>query len=201
MLLCCTAIQLIYFFSNKMSYAAFVGVCLRFVIAFFKSFKLNFMRLIRTTKLAFLAMLLPVFCLFSCGNDDTTPTKTITEIVNEGANYTTFKAALSKSGLASTLQGSGSFTLFLPTDAAFAAVGINPSFIGGINEQKAKELVNYHILNKKMAAADIQTADNIALKMAIDTAYLTKNAAGIFINGGKITQADVASSIKAFMAI
>jgi uncharacterized surface protein with fasciclin (FAS1) repeats len=149
------------------------------------------MTLPKITKVALMAAFSFVFAFLSC-NPDTPAPKTIVDIVGERANLSTLKAILAKTGsLNSTLQGTGTFTFIAPTDDAFTAAGITTS----ISQTEAQDLVKYLVSDTKKLSSEIPTADNTPLKMrGVDTAYFTKNALGISVNGAKITEADISAS-------
>jgi uncharacterized surface protein with fasciclin (FAS1) repeats len=148
------------------------------------------MTLPKITKVALMAAFSIVFAFLSC-NPDTPAPKTIVDIVGERANLSTLKAILAKTGLLnSLLQGSGTFTLIAPTDEAFTAASITTS----ISEAEAQDLVKYLVSDTKKLSTEVPTADNTPLKMRIDTAYFTKNALGISVNGAKIIEADISAS-------
>ena len=138
------------------------------------------------------------FAVSSCKKDDPAPAvpKTIADVVIEGANFTLLKAALTKAGLVSTFQAAGTFTVFAPTDDAFKAAGLDQAAIDAASTTKETlaAVLKYHVLGAKVAAADIATADNTVVATLNGSAFVTKNAAGVSINGAKVTTADVAAS-------
>ncbi len=132
----------------------------------------------------------------ACGDDPVvTPTeKTIAEIVVEGANFTLLENALKKADLVATFQAAGTFTVFAPTDDAFKSVGIDQAYIDANTKEALAAVLKYHVLGAKVAAADIATADNTEVTTLNGKAYVTKNTAGVSINGAKVTTADVKAS-------
>ena len=66
-------------------------------------------------------VLLGTFVLSSCSDDDDNYDKNVYKIVARDADFTNLKAAIDKAGLATTLQSSGTFTVFAPSNAAFTA--------------------------------------------------------------------------------
>jgi uncharacterized surface protein with fasciclin (FAS1) repeats len=78
------------------------------------------MKKLKLLKTAFVAIFAVV--AFSCSDDDSNNTNnTIAGIASRNANLSSLVAALDRAGLTSTLNGSGSFTVFAPTNAAFTA--------------------------------------------------------------------------------
>lgn len=90
---------------------------------------------------------------------------TIADIVVASANgrnpeFTTLLAALQVAGLAEALDGEGPFTVFAPTDAAFAA--IDPAVLASLiaNPDVLSQVLLYHVVPGRFAAADVVTLDN-----------------------------------------
>jgi uncharacterized surface protein with fasciclin (FAS1) repeats len=137
--------------------------------------------------------ILTTFSFIAC-KKDTVVTPTIADTVIAGANFTLLKAALTKAELVTTFQGTGTFTVFAPTDDAFKAVGIDQAFITANTKEALAAVLKFHVLGTKVSAADIATADNTEVTTLNGKAYITKNASGVSINGAKVTTADVAAS-------
>ena len=159
--------------------------------------KISFVEgLTKTSILTLLAVFSLTFAT-SCDKDEdgNASTKTITQTVIDGADFTLLEAAVVRAGLADALAA-GSLTVFAPTDAAFKAAGF--ADVAAINNTPVATLtavLQYHVIGSKVTAGAIQTADNQATKMLSNVdAYITKNAAGVSINGAKVTQADISAS-------
>jgi uncharacterized surface protein with fasciclin (FAS1) repeats len=151
-------------------------------------------KIIRTTVLAAFAAVFS-FSFLACKKDPVTPVaKTIADVVIEGTSFTLLKAALTKAELVTTFQGTGTFTVFAPTDDAFKAVGVNQAYIDANTKETLAAVLKYHVLGTKVAAADIATADNTEVTTLNGKAFVTKNAAGVSINGAKVTTPDVGAS-------
>lgn len=141
-----------------------------------------------------LSILLSVFTLVSCKKEkETVPT--ITAQVVAGANLTILESAVVKANLASTLEGAGPFTVFAPTDEAFAASGITAATINSLTADQLKSILLYHVLGAKVDAANVPAGPNAKVVTAGgDSVFVTKNSAGVFVNGINVTQADVNAS-------
>ncbi len=109
------------------------------------------------------------------------PDKTIVEIAVEDGRFTTLVAALQAADLVDTLSGEGPFTVFAPTDDAFAKLpaGTVEALLEDIPQ--LTDILLYHIVPGKVMAADVLTLDG---KMA-DTALEGKQIA-IKIDGDKV---------------
>ncbi len=84
---------------------------------------------------------------------------TIVDIAVADGRFTTLVAALGAAGLVETLSGDGPFTVFAPTDDAFAALpaGTVESLLLPENKQKLTDILLYHVVSGKVMAADVVT--------------------------------------------
>ena len=82
-------------------------------------------------------------------------TKTIVDIAVEDGRFTTLVAALQAADLVSTLQGAGPFTVFAPTDDAFAKLpaGTIEALLADV--PTLKNILLYHVVSGKVMAADV----------------------------------------------
>ncbi|MEO5890677.1 MAG: fasciclin domain-containing protein [Ferruginibacter sp.] len=136
--------------------------------------------------------------LVSCKDDDVPPVNqqgTITAQVSAGTNFTSLKAAVVKAGLAATLDGTGPFTVFAPTDDAFTASGVTADVVNSLSADQLKTILLYHTIPSKIAAADVPAGPNAKVITASgDSVFVTNNASGVFVNGIKVTAADLPAS-------
>ncbi|SFR64327.1 Uncaracterized surface protein containing fasciclin (FAS1) repeats [Marinobacter daqiaonensis] len=79
---------------------------------------------------------------------------TITDIVVNSDQHTTLETAVVEAGLADTLAGKGPFTVFAPTDAAFAALpeGTLKTLLMPENQDKLQGILTYHVVEGKVSA-------------------------------------------------
>jgi uncharacterized surface protein with fasciclin (FAS1) repeats len=133
--------------------------------------------------------------LFSCDkddDDDVPATNTITDVVVSGATFTTLESAVLKANLQATLSGTGPFTVFAPDDAAFAASGITPAVLNALTSTQVESILLYHAIGAVIKAADVPAGPNAKVVTASgDSVFVTKNASGVYVNGIKVTTADV----------
>jgi uncharacterized surface protein with fasciclin (FAS1) repeats len=134
----------------------------------------------------------------SCDDEETIVTppafKSIVDVVVADANFSLLKEAVLHAGLDAALSDQkATLTVFAPTNQAFINAGFkDAAAIKAADKTVIGNILKYHVLGSKVAAADIKTADNQELTMLSTVkAYLTKNAAGVSINGAKVTSADV----------
>lgn len=120
---------------------------------------------------------------------------TITGVVSRNADFSTLKAAVVKADLAATLSGTGPFTVFAPNNNAFAASGITSEVLSSLSEAQVKDIILYHAIPSKIMSSEVPAGPNAEVAAANGgTLYVTKNANGVFVNGIKVIQADIAAS-------
>jgi uncharacterized surface protein with fasciclin (FAS1) repeats len=107
------------------------------------------------------------------------PTKTIAENASAASNLTTLVAAVKAAGLVDTLASPGPFTVFAPTNAAFAKLpaGTVETLVKPENKATLTSILTYHVVAGRMTSADIASA----IKAGGGTAVLTT------VNGGTLT--------------
>ena len=120
--------------------------------------------------------------------------KTIVSVASEAGKFKTLVAAVKAAGLVDTLNGDGPFTVFAPTDEAFAKLpaGAVEDLLKPENKEKLKAVLTYHVLPGKIMAADVKTSD-------VDTVNGKKvavkaNDGGVTVGGAKVVKADVGAS-------
>lgn len=141
------------------------------------------------------------------GGAEMLPTKTIVENASQSADHTTLVAAVKAAGLVETLSGAGPFTVFAPTNAAFAKLPAGT--VDGLLKPAAKadltKILTYHVVPGTMTAAQLSAAikagNGKAELTTVQGAKLTASEAGGKITlmdskGGKsvVSQADVTQS-------
>ncbi len=88
------------------------------------------------------------------------PTKTIVENASAAKNLTTLVAAVKAAGLAETLSGTGPFTVFAPTNDAFAKLpkGTVDTLLKPENKAKLTKILTYHVVPGTHSAAELTAA-------------------------------------------
>ena len=91
------------------------------------------------------------------GGAEMLPTKTIVENASKSADHTTLVSAVKAAGLVDTLSGAGPFTVFAPTNAAFAKLpaGTVDGLMKPAMKADLKKVLTYHVVAGKLTAADI----------------------------------------------
>lgn len=124
-------------------------------------------------------------CLISAAHG-----KDIVDTAVGAGNFKTLVTALQAAGLVDTLKGTGPFTVFAPTDAAFAK--IPKAQLDALLADKAKltAVLTYHVvpgavMSKDVKAGMIKTVEGSALKVT--------TAGGVKVDGANVTDVDIAA--------
>ncbi len=117
--------------------------------------------------------------------------KDIVETAVSAGNFKTLATALQAAGLVDTLKGKGPFTVFAPTDAAFAK--IPKADLDALLKDKAKlaAVLTYHVVPGKVMAKDV-TAGKV--KTVQGSELTVSTAGGVSVDNAKVVQADVVAS-------
>lgn len=94
------------------------------------------------------------------GGAPMSPSKTIVENASAASNLTTLVAAVKAAGLVETLSGTGPFTVFAPTNAAFEKLpaGTVDTLVKPESKDELTKILTYHVVAGTMTAADIGAA-------------------------------------------
>lgn len=120
------------------------------------------------------------------------PSKDIVEIAVSAGNFKTLTTALKAAGLVETLKGKGPFTVFAPTDAAFAKLpaGTVESLLKPANKAKLTAILTYHVVAGNVMAADVIKLSSA--KTLNGQSVMIKTVGGkVFINGATVVKADI----------
>ena len=116
-----------------------------------------------------------------------------TNAQNTGA-HDSLVAALSHAGLVSALQADGPFTVFAPTDDAFAAAGIDLSTFDTDDENATlSDILLYHVVSGAVASSDV-TDGMSAVALNGDDLTFTVSDGSVMVNDATVTSADVMAS-------
>jgi len=129
-----------------------------------------------------------------CGSYMWTPSVDIAMTAGATGIHTSLVAALAKANLVATLQGDGPFTVFAPTDAAFAAAGINlDNFTTDAEIALLTDILLYHVVSGQVGAADV-TNGLVAAAVNGDNLSFTVIDGAVTVNGANVVLADVPAS-------
>ena len=130
----------------------------------------------------------------STGLVSMTSAKTVVEIAAGSPDHTTLVAAVKAAGLADTLGGSGPFTIFAPTNAAFAKLpaGTVESLLKPENKDKLVSILTYHVVPAQVMAADVKSGD--APTVNGKTLAIKADSKGVTVNKARVTATDLVGS-------
>jgi uncharacterized surface protein with fasciclin (FAS1) repeats len=120
------------------------------------------------------------------------------DIVDTAVGAGTFKTlakALDAAGLVSTLKGAGPFTVFAPTDEAFAKLpaGTLENLLKPENKAKLQKVLTYHVVAGKVMAADV-TKLTSAKAVSGDTITVAVRGGAVSVDNAKVTATDIAAT-------
>ncbi len=121
-------------------------------------------------------------------------TKNIVETAVEAGSFKTLVAAVTAAGLAETLSGTGPFTVFAPTDEAFAKIPAETltDLLKPENKEKLAGILTYHVVSGKVLAADVVKLT--AAKTVNGQEVKIDATDGVKVNDATVTTADVETS-------
>ena len=120
--------------------------------------------------------------------------KDIVDTAIDAGSFTTLVAAVQAAGLVDTLKSEGPFTVFAPTDAAFAALpaGTVEDLLKPENKDKLVSILTYHVLPGKVMSGDLSEGPKAATVQGSEVTVTL--ADGAKVDGATISAADIAAS-------
>jgi uncharacterized surface protein with fasciclin (FAS1) repeats len=118
--------------------------------------------------------------------------KDIVDTAVAAGSFTTLVKAVQEAGLVETLKGAGPFTVFAPTDEAFAKLPAGT--LEGLLKDKAKlaSVLTYHVVPGKVMAADAAKLSSAKTVQGQSVKIDAKN--GVRVNDAKVVKADIEAS-------
>ena len=120
--------------------------------------------------------------------------KDIVALASGNGQFKTLTKALGSAGLVTTLQGKGPFTVFAPTDAAFAALpkGTVENLLKPANKAKLTKILTYHVVpgsvvSTSLKSGDVKSVEGSSLKVAVSGGKVT-------VGGANVVKADMKAS-------
>ncbi len=128
-------------------------------------------------------------------HNDKTPMKNIVQVAAEAGSFNTLVAAVKAAGLVETLSGPGPFTVFAPTDAAFAKLPSGTVTALLADREQLTRILTYHVVSGKVMADDL-IASNGATPTTVNGLPLDIVVRGgkVYVNGVNVVTADVQAS-------
>jgi uncharacterized surface protein with fasciclin (FAS1) repeats len=118
---------------------------------------------------------------------------TIVEVASANPDFSTLVAAVGAAGLAETLSGPGPFTVFAPTNEAFAALpaGLLDKLLLPENKDVLTQILTYHVVAAEVPSSAVEAGK---VKTVEGTEATITTEGGIAIDGAKVVTADVEAS-------
>ncbi|HET6603594.1 MAG TPA: fasciclin domain-containing protein [Xanthomonadaceae bacterium] len=128
-------------------------------------------------------------------NTNTSPTRNLLDTAAANGSFTTFGKAVESAGMSDTLRGSGPFTVFAPTDAAFDKLpaGKLDYLLKPENKDELASLVGYHVLKGRKLMSEIGQWDTARTFNGLAAPVKLANDK-VSIDGAVVTSADIGSS-------
>ncbi len=117
--------------------------------------------------------------------------KTVVEIAASMDDFSTLVAAVKAAGLAETLSGDGPFTVFAPTNEAFAALpeGTVETLLKPENKEKLISILTYHVVPAKVLAADVTPGEVATVNGESFTVSVEDDT--VMVDDAKVVKTDV----------
>jgi uncharacterized surface protein with fasciclin (FAS1) repeats len=117
----------------------------------------------------------------------------IVETAVSAGNFTTLVAAVKAAGLVDVLKGDGPFTVFAPTDEAFAK--LPKGTVEGLlkDTDKLSAILTYHVVSGKVTAADVVKLDKAATVNG-QTVKITASDNGVMVDNANVVKTDIVCS-------
>ncbi len=120
----------------------------------------------------------------------------IVELASTNASFKTLTKAVQAAGLTETLSGKGPYTVFAPTDQAFAALpqGTVENLLKPENKEQLVKLLTYHVIagevtSSQITPGEVKTVEGTPVKIEVD-----KSSSEVNVNNAKVTQPDIKAS-------
>jgi uncharacterized surface protein with fasciclin (FAS1) repeats len=123
------------------------------------------------------------------------PTKDLVDTAVAAGSFTTLAKALEAAGLVETLKGPGPFTVFAPTDEAFAKLpaGTLETLLRPENKEKLRRILTYHVVSGRIMAADVVKLHS-AKAVSGDTIAIATHGGGVTVDNAHVVKTDIAAT-------
>jgi len=120
--------------------------------------------------------------------------KDIVDTAVEAGSFTTLVAAVQAAGLVETLKGDGPFTVFAPTDDAFAALpdGTVEDLLKPENKDQLTAVLTYHVVPGKVMSGDLSNEMMAQTVQGGEVKIMTEG--GVSVDGANVVTADIEAS-------
>lgn len=119
--------------------------------------------------------------------------KNIIETAEGAGQFSTLLAAVEAAGLTDTLSGEGPFTVFAPTDEAFAKIPADQLQALLQDTETLTAILTYHVVSGKVMAADVVTLDSATTVQGSDIDIVVTDGS-VTVDGANVVATDIAAS-------
>jgi len=128
--------------------------------------------------------------------DKTAKPANIVETAIAAGQFKTLAAALEAAGLVDALTGEGPFTVFAPTDEAFAKLpaGTVESLLKPENKEKLKSILLYHVVPGNVTAKQVMKLNGRTVKTLEGGSIKVSTVHGVTVDGARVTKTDIQAS-------
>jgi len=121
--------------------------------------------------------------------------KDLVDTAVAAGSFKTLAKALVAADLVGTLKGEGPFTVFAPTDEAFAKLpaGTLENLLKPENKAQLRRILTYHVVSGRVMAADVVTLKS-AKTVSGDAVSISVTGSGVTVNSSKVVKTDIAAS-------
>ncbi|AFV22891.1 beta-Ig-H3/fasciclin [Methanolobus psychrophilus R15] len=117
----------------------------------------------------------------------------IVEVAVSAGSFNTLVQAVQEAGLVETLSGEGPFTVFAPTDEAFAALPEGTLDALLADEEALRAVLTYHVVAGEYMASDVIQMESLTTVQGEDIAILVTDG-NVMVNNANVTQTDIEAS-------
>lgn len=121
------------------------------------------------------------------------PSKNIVETAVSAGSFTTLVAAVQAAGLVDALSGEGPFTVFAPTDEAFAKLPAGTVEALLADKEKLTAILTYHVVAGAVMANDVVGMSS-AMTLQGESLRVSTSSEGVMINDAKVVTTDIEAS-------
>jgi uncharacterized surface protein with fasciclin (FAS1) repeats len=134
--------------------------------------------------------------LAACSADDTPPRPDLRASVAASGAHKTLLVMIRQAGLNGTLQSPGPYTLFAPTDAAFAALppGIERKLLAPDNEEQLERVLRFHLVSGRLTSADLEGKISTPETLEGGRLQIDGIGPGIKVGDATVVQAEIEAS-------
>jgi uncharacterized surface protein with fasciclin (FAS1) repeats len=121
--------------------------------------------------------------------------KDIVDTAVAAGSFKTLARALAAADLVQTLKGPGPFTVFAPTDEAFAKLpaGTLESLLRPENKAKLQRILTYHVVPGRVKASEVMAMQS-AKAVSGDTIAIAAAGGGVTVGGARVVKTDIAAT-------